>query len=77
LIIEEALKLLLTLQDGPVKDQFKALGIGWKSGRRWLNAMQKSGMVELYYERIEGSRKPVLMVTKRYIIGIIPKEEAK
>ena len=77
MIIEEALKLLLTLQDGPVKDQFQQMGIGWKSGRRWLNAMQKSGMVELYYERIEGSRKPVLMVTKRYIIGIIPKEEAK
>ena len=77
MMIEEALKMLLNLKDGPVKDQFKALGIGWKSGRRWLNAMQKSGMVELYYQRVEGSRKPVLMVTKRYIIGIIPQEEAK
>ena len=77
MMIEEALKMLFNLKDGPVKDQFKALGIGWKSGRRWLNAMAKSGMVELYYQRVEGSRKAVLMVTKRYVIGIIPKEEAK
>jgi hypothetical protein len=77
MMIEEALKLLLSLQDGAVKDQFKALGIGWKSGRRWLNAMAENGMVELYYKRIEGSRKAILMVNKKYVIGIIPKEENK
>jgi len=76
MMIEEALKLILDLKDGPVKDQFKAMGIGWKSGRRWLNAMAKNNMIELYYKRVEGSRKAVLMVTKKYVIGIIPKEEA-
>jgi hypothetical protein len=76
-MIEEALKLLLNLQDGAVKEQFKAMGICWKSGRRWLNTMQSYGMVELYYKRIEGSRKPILMVSKKYVIGIIPEEEKK
>jgi len=77
MMIEEALKLLLNLQDGAVKDQFKAMGIGWRSGRRWLNAMAKEKMVELYYKRIEGSRKAILMVSKKYVIGIIPEEARK